>query len=639
MGASTFEARLTRRAAMMFPLLVAAQRPASAQTGAVAVVTMNGQNFEYAESAGTNMGSLADPLAPLLGKAPRFTMSCHRVTRPDCPLSVDFRRIDNWSCIVFEYGDCWAKTQPNLGPYSVRIDGQTIAVPAHWTFARWRWQSGKWPFPMTPIPELVAARLLPRFDPAVNGGTAHPLPVAKYTPMGLAGITGGMGATGERADIGYVTDWQAEYICTQSPNSLVSVVAQGEAGGTLPWMQRDSKTGALIDAITQHPTATSYWPPPSQPYIPTSDAVSRVSFTITGPPGTALPWQTNIRDGGYSSGSWLVSAATSIPASGTLTTACQSNNGLPAPGAPIGPFNTGITGVKAAPVQGSYNPGSGIGIDISHEPAVAYLPFLLTGDPWHLENLQAQVMQAVLAWPSARTPVPLNGGSIRMIAWHLRNLMQAAKTTPDTVPSWLLPRKPFQTLLDSIAAQYRKHIASPTLPTYATFHSIGWPTGDYGSAGYPAGTWQMLWQEDFAIAMAGWCAHMHRGAWIDIARWHVQSAIARTDGRSGWSRAVPAPYQFRVRDTPNAPYYASWREAWAANARLIGRDPAAQIDGDLGLGSAGAADYPNGTRGALALCVQAGITEAQPSKDWISSQLLASFRARRTGMEYKWSVA
>jgi hypothetical protein len=95
-----------------------------------------------------------------------------------------------------------------------------------------------------------------------------------------------------------------------------------------------------------------------------------------------------------------------------------------------------------------------------------------------------------------------------------------------------------------------------------------------------------------------------------------------------------------VRDTPNAPYYASWREAWAANARLIGRDPAAPIDVPLDLShGGGAADYPNGTRGALALCVQAGITEAQPSKDWISSQLLASFRARRTAMEYKWSIA
>jgi hypothetical protein len=93
------------------------------------------------------------------------------------------------------------------------------------------------------------------------------LPIPTYTPMGLAGLTAEMPGTGGRADIGFLTDWQAEYQCTRSPDMLAGVLAQGEAGASIPWHFRDPATGCLLDLMNTHKYASCYWGGSTNPYI------------------------------------------------------------------------------------------------------------------------------------------------------------------------------------------------------------------------------------------------------------------------------------------------------------------------------------------------------------------------------------
>jgi hypothetical protein len=188
---------------------------------------------------------------------------------------VDFRRIPGWSCLIFELGDAFSTSPKNLRPYTATIAGQTISLPGHWWGSRWRWQSGPWPLPMVPVDDLFARKLLPVFDASVTQGTSRPMGPAAYKPLELAGLTGYMPMTGERSDIGFLTEWQADYVCMRTPQALASVLAQGEAGATIPWRYYDPKTGTTLDAIIGYPHA------PDNPQIAGEPATLPRSLTTS----------------------------------------------------------------------------------------------------------------------------------------------------------------------------------------------------------------------------------------------------------------------------------------------------------------------------------------------------------------------
>jgi hypothetical protein len=259
-------------------------------TAAAVTISMAGHDYIYDPADGVDIGAYTDP-------AGRFVMSCIRVKRPDCRLVLDFRATPMadgaWSCVVFEYSDPTVGG-PNLA-YSASIDGTDIVVADHWLNSSWRWQSCPWPHPLTPIEDLYTRKLLPRFDGALALGKAGSLPnVHDCPPMSLCGFTPDMGATGGRADIGTVTGWQGEYLCTGGTDMLKTVIVQGEAA--FNWRLRDNATGATFDAIKTYPNAWFHWGSGANPQLlhgsgwhPGLDAAHSpacyyVPFLLTGDP-------------------------------------------------------------------------------------------------------------------------------------------------------------------------------------------------------------------------------------------------------------------------------------------------------------------------------------------------------------------
>lgn len=377
--------------------------------------------------------------------------------------------------VVFELGDL--RTTPaagvsggpfNMPAYSVSIVKAgvtlaTISVPKHYWRSRWRWQSAPRPVTTTPA-ALIAANLLPKYRASAVTGTPDFPGTPVYTPMTLAGIAPHFPDTGERPDIGPVSEYHGRYLCLGGLDAdLAAMRAQLEGSSTIPWHYRDPATGAPINVVTNWPTAQAFASGFGLPYL---------AQDITG---------------------------------------------------------TGIT------------------MESAHVGAHGYLPFLLTGDPYALEEMQFADAFALIEVPAASRG-SFSITQTRAMAWTLRTRMQLAKVTPAAVPAWLLPRTYFQTFLNQERDFILSTMVNNPAPEFANLniiHGSSWNT----SLDWPIlpGTYLAPWEQDFFSTIAGWTVIMGNSDWAPIHAFAMKNNLARTAGTSGWPRARPSAYQTPLR--------------------------------------------------------------------------------------------
>jgi hypothetical protein len=568
------------------------------------VATINGTATEYRQENGVDLGDFVSAIGG-------FTQRCIRVDAPNTPLSVFFRpdRTSDRVEVVFELGRMWTGTPAHLGAYSVSIfrDAQllaTVAAPAHYWHARWRWQSAPRPV-VGDVAALIQQNLLPPYDrsavapppqapppahpfqipssTASSGGawvdldvlaqigagdyshvgslvitalmssvspaaitasstTAPPIgPAAVYTIMGLAGLTAYMPQTGERPDIGLITEPQAQYVCTAAQSALDTLRAQGEAGGTMPWHKRDERTGAPLDFRT------------------------------------------------YPKASWYPDSAVGSPY--------------------FKPLSCPVT------------------LDSAHMPGLAYLPYLLTGDPYHLEDLQ---FQANWNWgwynPDYRPSIP----QARQFAWNLRTLAQVAKVTPASVPAWLLPQAHWTAQLTTWQQFFETNFVNGVRAERSIFRCCT-PIDSSGDQGptSPRATWVSMWEDEFVAAVLGWVVSMGFTGWQTAFDWKIGSTIARTGGNSGWPRAQATPYRSILRATATSPFATTWLEAWTLTqsvTKVLVTDVNTWYSSDM--------TYLTYTRGALAYANKIGTPGANDGLTWATAQL----KAKNWPTDYKWRI-
>lgn len=504
------------------------------------IVQLDGQTFTFDAAQGEDLGDYVSPAG--------FTQTCVRCTHPRLPLTVFFRpdRGARRQEVVFELGRLWDGRAAPLGAYQAEIlqgDKRLAAVdvPRHFWFSRWRWQSA--PRPLAGgIAPLRERGLLPPYAREIQDEFRAPSPPRgqSYRIMELAGIAPKMGATGERPDIGLVTEYQARFICTEAGDALAATRAQAEAAGTLPWHIRDERTGAPVD-LTRYARMSWY----ADPQV--------------GDPHIAL-----------------------------------------------GP--------------------SEIAIDSAHQPALAYVPFLLTGDPYHLEDLQ---FAANYNRGSLPPPYRLSIPQTRAFAWSLRTLAQAARVTPDKVPRWLLPAGYFREDLNKTRDWFTATYIKSQDPLHKTFRATENPdTARDEPPLAPAGTWISPWQDEFLVAVLGWTVLMGFDDWREAFTWKLGGTLARTSGRSGWRRGRPSPYRLIVKSEKGGALAPSWEDAWRLSSARAKWAPEAD---ELAEGDPTYAIY---TRGALAIAARLGVAEAKAPLAWITAQL----KRQDAAIPYKWRL-
>ena len=200
--------------------------------------------------------------------------------------------------------------------------------------------------------------------------------------------------------------------------------------------------------------------------------------------------------------------------------------------------------------------------DVAHHPCLSFVPYLITGDPFFLENLQFVASwtlyanggnrAAGLAVNNADLNSPMMPGSpqdfasfryqTRSFAWTIRTNAAAYIATPASVPSWLLPKAYWKRILDQNGAK-----AQSWGPDYPRDHSslTQYPLlhdhlGELVCQDFEEGF--MLAYLMFAIGLA-----VNQGgltSWLPYAKFMAKMPLAwaNADGTSGWDNHWPIPY-------------------------------------------------------------------------------------------------
>ncbi|MDB5368158.1 MAG: hypothetical protein JWM77_4085 [Rhodospirillales bacterium] len=499
-----------------------------------------GRKQRFAMGQGRDMGAFVSPIG-------KFEQRCIRVDSPDTPFTVLFRpdRGDARMEVVVEYGRLWTPAA-NGGAYRASIFRGATQVAAadvpraDWR-ARWRWQSA----PRRVVRDgasLMRDHLVPVFAPLGNAQMETAPRTQTWHPMEAAGLTPYMATTGDRPDIGPLTEAQAAWVGSGDSGALQTLLAQAEAAGTVPWHFRDERTGAPID-LAAYPEASIH-PNGGKPNIAIAD---KTLFTP----------------------------------------------------------------------------------DKAHQPALSFLPYAITGDPYFLEELQFQATFNDLIDPPG---YKMKVGQVRSSAWSLRTLAQAATMTPDNVPSWLRPKAAWSSMLNEVRNSFRTRFVEGRDIPQTVFRTTQTEFDDRGGGPVPPGTQIAPWQEDFQLLALGWLALLDRDGWLPIFRWKAGQTIARTNGRSGWNRAVATPGTLMLRANKDAPWCANWAEAWALNQRVQNLPPPS----DEWVGLLTPLTF---TRAALAMAMQLGVDEARASYAWADDQLLGKLAGQRKKMPWRFALA
>ena len=179
--------------------------------------------------------------------------------------------------------------------------------------------------------------------------------------------------------------------------------------------------------------------------------------------------------------------------------------------------------------------------DAGHYPSISYVPYLLTGDPYYLEEMQFSTNHMMLMSP----PDSRFYFAGRYIAWPLRGLTEIALAMGDHVfPSWLLPRSYWEHWITYIRNELQKRMDDGADPFYYLFHTI--PEWGQTTTLDPNKTGDHVWQHSMLAYEACWLAQ-HREDWVAAAEWLIHSEVDRTSPTSGWARSHPAPYHLRMR--------------------------------------------------------------------------------------------
>jgi hypothetical protein len=194
--------------------------------------------------------------------------------------------------------------------------------------------------------------------------------------------------------------------------------------------------------------------------------------------------------------------------------------------------------------------------DAPHQPALAYLPYLVTGDYYYLEELQFwATWDAFETNPGYRNNIQglLTSEQTRGQAWSLRTLAEAAYVTPD--------KDSLKTIFNNVV-NANLDWYNNTYVNDPKANKLGVITNGY-TLGYDNGRALAPWQDDFFTSAVGHAAELGFTKANTLLNWKVQFPIGRLVGAGAcWNDA--AIYSLDVLDQ-NGTFYTSIGQAYAAS--------------------------------------------------------------------------
>ena len=195
--------------------------------------------------------------------------------------------------------------------------------------------------------------------------------------------------------------------------------------------------------------------------------------------------------------------------------------------------------------------------DVAHQPSLAYLPYLLSGDYYSLEELQFWAMYDVFASnPGYRQNRKglLAPEQVRGQAWGLRTLAHAAYITPDSHPL----KQHFLQILDSNLDWY-----NATYSSNPQANRLGAIVNGY-ALGYNEGTGLAPWMDDFFTSAVGHVLELGFTKAQPLLAWKAKFPVERMVG-TGVCWIKGSIYAMKVRDSATSPFYDTMAQAYSAN--------------------------------------------------------------------------
>lgn len=223
--------------------------------------------------------------------------------------------------------------------------------------------------------------------------------------------------------------------------------------------------------------------------------------------------------------------------------------------------------------------------DSAHQPSFAYLPYLLTGDHYYLEEVQFWAMWNVLQTnPGYRKNVQglLLREQVRGQSWGMRTLGHAAYITPDSHPL----KGHFRAILESnLAAYHAEYITNPSankLGVVAHANAVVYDIDDPLTEQVEENNSIGVFQDEFFTSVMGYLTDMGFTAAKPLLEYKIQFSIGRLVGEGvNWQSATN--YAYRVRPAPGEPFYETIGEAFRAT---VGPAAAAVWDDDAAFANA-----------------------------------------------------
>lgn len=195
--------------------------------------------------------------------------------------------------------------------------------------------------------------------------------------------------------------------------------------------------------------------------------------------------------------------------------------------------------------------------DTSHQAAFSYVPYLVSGEYFHLEELLFWAnWSSIYGNPGYRENARglVKSDQVRGQAWTLRTLAEAAYIVPDDDPQ----KAGFAAIVNSNIDWYDENYTNN-----ANTNLLGVLTHGYAVV-YDQGIGLAPWQDDFFTATVGRMVELGFNRAQPLLTWKSKFAVERMVG-DGYCWIEAPAYSLKVRNSASAPLYSTIGEVYRAN--------------------------------------------------------------------------
>lgn len=202
--------------------------------------------------------------------------------------------------------------------------------------------------------------------------------------------------------------------------------------------------------------------------------------------------------------------------------------------------------------------------DTAHQPSLTFLPYLVTGDYYYLEEMHFWAASNPLETSPASSGYGkglVRWQQLRGQAWSLRTLGHVAYITPDLHPLKAYFSDQLNNNLDFYHATYV--VGNPNQLGAYDGSGEGSYQGSYALGSSPP------WQDDYFTWSFGYLNELGFTKALPILNWKAKYAIGRMTA-PGYCWIQGSAYALKFRDGTNTPVYGSFDQLYRANYNAAG---------------------------------------------------------------------